>query len=371
MIIGIPKEIKNNEKRVSMIPFGVEDLKKNGHKILIEVDAGIGSGITNEDYIKSGAEIVGSPEELFNQSDMVVKVKEPQSKEIKYIKNNQIIFTYFHFAADRLLTENIVKSKSIAIAYETVQNSDKQLPLLIPMSEVAGRMAVQNGAKCLEKSMGGKGKLLSGVPGVEPATVTILGGGIVGMNAAKLAAGLGAKVYILDINHQRLKYLDDIMPANVFTLYSNKHTIQKLLPLTDLLIGAVLVVGSKAPNLLSIDMLKKMTKGSVIVDVSVDQGGCVESCKPTTHENPTYEIDEIIHYCVTNMPGSVPHTSTVSLANTTFPYIKSIANYGYKKAMIKDDSLMKGLNIYNGLITHQGVANAFNFKYTNPLDIFK
>ena len=371
MIIGIPREIKNNEKRVSMIPFGVEDLKKDGHSILIEDNAGNGSGISNDDYISSGAEIIKNPEELFLRSDMIVKVKEPQPEEIKYIKNDQIIFTYFHFAADKILTESIVKSRSIAIAYETVQNADHQLPLLIPMSEVAGRMAVQNGAKCLEKSMGGKGKLLSGVPGVEPATVTILGGGIVGMNAAKLAAGLGAKVYILDVNHQRLKYLDDIMPANVFTLYSNKHTIQKLLPLTDLLIGAVLVVGSKAPNLVRKDMLKYMAKGSVIVDVSVDQGGCVESCKPTTHENPTYEIDEIIHYCVTNMPGSVPHTSTVSLANTTFPYIKSIAKYGYKKAMIKDNSLMKGLNIYNGLITHQGVANTFNLKYTNPLHIFK
>ena len=368
MVIGVPKEVKNNENRVSIIPFGVEDLKKSGHTILVQSQAGSGSGFDNEAYSQAGAEIIDSPNEIFQKADLIVKVKEPQPEEFPLIRPDQVLFTYFHFAADETLTSRMRETKAIAIAYETVQTDDGQLPLLIPMSEVAGRMAVQNGAKCLEGNMGGIGKLLSGVPGVEPATVTILGGGVVGMNAAKLAAGLGAKVYILDIDASRLKYLDDIMPPNVITLYSNNHTILELLPKTDLLIGSVLVVGAKAPNLVTKKNLSIMQKGSVIIDVAVDQGGCVETCKPTTHANPTYEIDGIIHYCVANMPGSVPYTSTIALANTTYPYIKQIANRGYKSALRIDPSLLKGLNIYKGSITHQGVADAFDLSYCPPQD---
>jgi|TARA_B110000467_G_scaffold14473_1_gene12499 alanine dehydrogenase len=366
MIIGIPKEIKDNESRVSLIPFGVEDLCRNGHTVIIEKNAGIGSGFSDEDYSAAGAQIQTNAKTVFEKSDMIIKVKEPQPNEVEMIKPDQIIFTYFHFAADKKLTESIIKSSSIAIAYETVQADNGQLPLLTPMSEVAGRMAVQNGAKCLEASMGGRGKLLSGVPGVDPATVTILGGGIVGMNAAKLAAGLGAKVNILDISADRLRYLDDIMPANVVTLYSNKHTILDLLPKTDLLIGAVLVVGAKAPNLITRKMLSFMPERSVIVDVAVDQGGCVETCRPTTHKNPTYSVDGIIHYCVANMPGAVPYTSTIALSNTTYPYIKSIANRGYQEALLSNKSLVKGLNIFKGVVTHKGVAESFGLPYIEP-----
>ena len=366
MIIGIPKEIKNNENRVSLIPFGVEDLCKNGHTVIVETNAGKGSGFSDEDYSAAGAQIESTAKAIFVKSDMIVKVKEPQPNEVEMIKPNQIVFTYFHFAADKELTDSIIDTTSIAIAYETVQSDNGQLPLLIPMSEVAGRMAVQNGAKCLEASMGGRGKLLSGVPGVEPATVTVLGGGIVGMNAAKLAAGLGAKVNILDVSADRLKYLDDIMPPNVFTLYSNRHTILDLLPTTDLLIGAVLVVGAKAPNLVTREMLALMPERSVIIDVAVDQGGCVETCRPTTHKDPTYDVDGIIHYCVANMPGAVPYTSTIALSNTTYPYIRSIANKGYQGALLADKALLKGLNIYKGKVTHQGVADAFGLDYTEP-----
>ena len=366
MVIGIPKEIKSNENRVSLIPFGVEDLCRSGHAVLVEKGAGEGSGFSDVDYITAGARIEKSAKSIFEKSDMIVKVKEPQPSELEMIKPNQIIFSYFHFAADKTLTEKIISTSCIAIAYETVQTSTGELPLLIPMSEVAGRMAVQNGAKCLEASMGGKGKLLSGVPGVEPAYVTILGGGIVGTNAAKLAAGLGANVNILDINSERLRYLDDIMPSNVFTRYSNNHTIAELLPKTDLLIGAVLIVGAKAPNLVTRDMLSLMKNRSVIVDVAVDQGGCVETCRPTTHKNPTFEIDNIIHYCVANMPGAVPYTSTIALSNTTFPYIKKIANHGFKNAINSDNSLIKGLNIFKGRVTHSGVAEAFKLDYIPP-----
>lgn len=369
MIVGIPKEIKSNENRVSLIPFGVEDLCKSGHTVIVEDNAGYGSGFSNEDYVNAGALIADNAKEVFDKADMIVKVKEPQPSEVEMIKADQIVFTYFHFAADEQLTHGIINSNSIAIAYETVQDENGQLPLLIPMSEVAGRMAVQNGAKCLEANMGGRGKLLSGVPGVEPATVTILGGGIVGMNAAKLAAGLGAKVNILDISPDRLKYLDDIMPSNVFTLYSNKHTILYLLPKTDLLIGAVLVVGAKAPNLVTREMLSIMPERAVIIDVAVDQGGCVETCKPTTHKDPTYEVDGIIHYCVANMPGAVPYTSTIALSNATYPFIKKLAKYGYKEALANDNALLKGLNVYKGKVTHEGVADAFNLPYVSPNEV--
>ncbi len=369
MIIGVPKEIKNNEKRVPIIPFGVEDLTKYGHQLIIQSQAGIGSGFTDNEYLAAGAMVINTAEEIFQKSDIIIKVKEPQPTEIKLIKEGQIIFTYFHFSANKDLTNSMLDTQSIAIAYETVQTSNGQLPLLVPMSEVAGRMAIQNGAKCLEGNMGGIGKLLSGVPGVEPATVTILGGGVVGTNAAKLAAGLGGKVYILDINPERLKYLDDIMPANVFTLYSNKHTIMELLPKTDLLIGGVLQVGAKAPNLVTRDMLSLMQKGSVIVDVAVDQGGCVETCKPTTHADPTYEVEGIIHYCVANMPGSVPYTSTIALSNATYPYIKKIVNNGCIPALLKDRSLSHGLNMYKGQLTHYAVAETFGMDYVLPYDL--
>ena len=364
MIIGIPKEIKDNEKRVSVTPYGVQELSLLGHTVYIEKNAGIGSGFLDKHYINAGASILDNPEDIFEKSDLIVKVKEPQPNEIKLIKENQIVFTFFHFAADKQMTLDILNTGSTSIAYETVQDSNGGLPILIPMSEVAGRMAVQNGAKCLEGNMGGKGKLLGGVPGVTPSTVTILGGGIVGSNAAKLAAGLGANVNILDINMERLRYLDDVMPSNVQTLYSNKHNIENLIKETDLLIGAVLLVGEKAPNLISKDMLSMMQYGSVIVDVAVDQGGCVETCKPTTHKNPTYIVDDVVHYCVSNMPGSVPHTSTIALTNITLPYIKDIANNGLQKTLNDNDSLKYGVNTYNGTITHEAVARSFDLNYS-------
>lgn len=365
MIIGVPKEIKKNENRVSITPFGAEELVKSGHSVILQESAGEASGFSDDDYISSGANIAVNPEQIYSDSDMIVKVKEPIDHELSLIRENQIVFTFFHFAASKKLTKGMINNKSISIAYETVQNTSGELPLLVPMSEVAGRMAVQNGAKCLEANMGGKGKLLSGVPGVEPATVTILGGGVVGANAAKLAAGLGAKVNILDINPERLRYLNDVMPSNVFTLYSNSHNISELLPKTDLLIGAVLIVGAKAPNLVTKDMLKCMDRKSVIVDVAVDQGGCVETCKPTTHENPTYEIEGITHYCVANMPGAVPYTSTLALSNSTFKYVYKLANKGLKDALNEAPELRSGINIYKGNVTHRAVAESFNLTYSS------
>ena len=365
MIIGIPKEIKANESRVSILPFGVEELVKSGHKVLIENNAGIGSGFSNEIYEKSGAIILDSPNQIFSDSDMIVKVKEPQKSEFNLIKDNQIIFTFFHFAADKSLLSAMLDCGATSIAYETVQDSDGKLPLLIPMSEVAGRLSVINGSKCLESNMGGKGKLISGVPGLEPANVMILGGGIVGSNAAKLASGLGANVYILDINHENLRYLDDTMPPNVHSIYSNKHVLSELLPKIDLLVGAVLVVGAKAPKLITREDLRLMQKGSVLVDVSVDQGGCIETTKPTTHNNPTFVEEGITHYCVANMPGAVPYTSTISLCNATFQYVKFLADNGLK-TIKNNQSLLKGLNTYKGKITHPAVAECFNLNYSKP-----
>ncbi len=366
MIVGVPKEIKDNEKRVGLTPFGASQLIRGNHTVLIEDNAGLGSGFTNKKYLSAGAEIV-SKNDVFEKSNLIVKVKEPQENEISLINDNQIVFTFFHFAASESLTKGILDSGCSSVAYETIESNDGDLPILVPMSEVAGRMAVQNGAKCLEASMGGKGKLLGGVPGVKPAVVTILGGGIVGTNAAKMASGLGAQVNILDINPDRLRYLDDIMPKNVTTIYSNHQNISDLLVETDLLVGAVLVVGAKAPNLVSKDMLSNMKYGSVIVDVAVDQGGCVETCKPTTHKNPTFTIDNVVHYCVSNMPGAVPYTSTVALTNITLPYITSLANDGL--SALKAKQFNGGLNTLNGKITHQGVANAFNMNFNNPLDL--
>ena len=370
MVIGVPKEIKDNESRVAIQPSGVNMLSNSGHEVLIQSGAGLGSGFTDSDYSDCGAIIVPNSLDIFSNSELILKVKEPQPEEVSLIKEGQIIFTYFHFASSKVLTDAMIATKSTAIAYETVQNDNDELPLLTPMSEVAGRMAVQNGAKCLEISFGGKGKLLSGVPGVKPGVVTIIGAGIVGMNAAKLAAGMGAHVNILDIDLNKLKYIDDIMPDNVTTIYSDRHAINELLPITDLLIGAVLVVGDRAPKLITKDMLKLMQPKSVIVDVAVDQGGCVETCKPTTHKNPTYEVNGITHYCVANMPGAVPYTSTKALSNATFKYVKIIADNGLEIALVENHDLMKGLNMHQGIITHSGLSNAFGYNYLAPREIF-
>lgn len=359
MIIGIPKEIKSNENRVSLVPVGAQTLKQHGHTVLVEEHAGVGSGFDDESYVRAGAQIVATPQEIYSRADMIMKVKEPLSSEYGYIRAGQIVFTYFHFASSRGLTDAMMASRCVAIAYETVQRSDGSLPLLIPMSEVAGRMAPQEGAKYLEKSMGGRGILLGGVPGTEPADVAVLGGGIVGTNAAKIAAGFGARVTILDNNLYRLRYLDDVMPRNVTTMMSNPYNILKSVRKADLVIGAVLIPGAKAPHLVTRDMLKEMKPGSVIIDVSVDQGGCVETCKPTTHEDPTYVIDGVVHYCVANMPGAVPFTSTVALTNATLPYAVQIADQGYAKAISTNNEIRLGLNMIDGKITYQGVADAF------------
>lgn len=367
MIVGVPREIKNNENRVSVTPMGAELLTKNGHSVLVETNAGVQSGFSNEMYETYGAKVLDTVEEVFSKADMIVKVKEPQPSEIAMIREDQIVFTYFHFAASKELTRGFIDTNAIGIAYETVTYSDGSLPLLVPMSEVAGRMAVQEGAKYLERRMGGKGVLLGGVPGVEPAVVTVLGGGVVGTNAAKIASGLGAKVYVLDVDLERLRYLDDVMPKNVYTLYSNQHNIRKMLESTDLLVGAVLIPGAKAPRLVTRDMLSLMGDGSVIVDVAVDQGGCIETVKPTTHEDPTFVVDGVIHYCVANMPGAVPNTSTIALTNATQPYMVKIANQGVDTILKHDPELRPGLNIYKGKVSHEGVADAFGLDYV-PID---
>ncbi|OGU32844.1 MAG: alanine dehydrogenase [Ignavibacteria bacterium GWA2_35_9] len=363
MIIGVPKEIKANENRVALLPVGAQILIKNNHKVILETNAGSGSGFSDDDYKAVGVEIANKPEEIFKNADMIMKVKEPINNEYKMIREGQIIFTYFHFAASKELTEAIMKSKCVAIAYETVQKEDRSLPLLIPMSEVAGRMAPQEGAKYLEMVMGGRGVLLGGVPGTGPAEVMVLGGGVVGTNAAKIAAGFGARVTIFDNNLYRLRYLDDVMPKNVMTAMSNEYYIRTALPNADLVIGAVLIPGAKAPKLVTREMLKIMKEGSVIVDVSVDQGGCIETCRPTTHENPTYVIDGVLHYCVANMPGAVPHTSTLALTNATLPYAVEIANKGFEKAIKTNKEIKFGLNIIDGKIVYKGVADAFGFDY--------
>ncbi len=367
MLVGVPKEIKSNENRVALLPVGAQMLIQNGHKVLVETNAGSGSGFADEDYKKVGAEIAPNPKEVFSKAEMIMKVKEPISIEYDLIKEGQIVFTYFHFAASKELTEAMMKSKCVAIAYETVQKSDRSLPLLIPMSEVAGRMAPQEGAKYLEKEMGGRGVLLGGVPGTGPAEVIVLGGGIVGANAAKIAAGFGARVVIFDKDLYKLRYLDDVMPKNVTTMMSNEYYIRAELPKADLVIGAVLIPGAKAPKLITREMLSIMKKGAVVVDVSVDQGGCIETCKPTTHDNPTFEVDGVVHYCVANMPGAVPHTSTLALTNATLPYAVEIANKGYKKAIQTNPEIKLGLNMIDGKITYKGVAEAFDFEY-HPVD---
>ncbi len=364
MIVGLLKEIKPNENRVALLPAGVELLTAHGHKVMVEKNAGLASGFPDELYKKAGAKIISTAAEVYDSADMIMKVKEPIKSEYKQIKKNQIVFTYFHFAASKELTDAMMKSNAICIAYETVQKWDGSLPLLIPMSEVAGRMAPQEGAKYAEKPMGGRGVLLGGVPGVEPADVVILGGGVVGQNAARIAAGLGARVTILDSNLQKLRYLDDVMPRNVLTLASNPYNIRKAVIRADVIIGAVLIPGAKAPKLITKEMLKDMKEGSVIVDVSVDQGGCIETCHPTTHENPTYVVDGVLHYCVANMPGAVPFTSTIALTNSTLPYAIEIAGSGWEKAVRSNNEIKLGLNMAYGKITYQHVAEAFDFEYT-------
>ena len=363
MIIGVPKEIREDEYRIAITPSGIEALRKNGHRVVVEKDAGIGSGITNEEIRRAGAEILPSPEQVFSQAEMIVKVKEPLGEECELLKEGQILFTYLHLASNKTLTSSLMKAKVIAIAYETVKTDDGKLSLLIPMSEVAGRLAIQEGAKYLERPQGGEGILLGGVSGVAPAKVVILGGGVVGANAAKMAAGLGARVVILDKNLDRLRYLDDVMEANVITMKSNEYNIREALKNADLVVGAVLVPGGKAPHLINRKMLKTMKPGSVIVDVAIDQGGCVETSRPTCPSEPTYEVDGVIHYCVANMPGCVPRTSTYALTNATLPYILELANYGYPQALRKNKALAKGLNIVNGRVTCEGVAKAHGLPY--------
>ena len=364
MIIGVPKEIKTHENRVALLPGGVTKMKRNGHDVLIEKGAGQGSGFTDEQYKEAGAEIMDDVDELWEKAEMIMKVKEPIEVEYDRMKKGQIIFTYFHFAASRELTEAVQESGAVAIAYETVEKEDGSLPLLIPMSEVAGRMATQEGAKYLEKPEGGLGILLGGIPGVKPANVLVIGGGIVGVNAAKIAAGMGANTTIMDISMPRLRHLDDIMSRNVDTMFSSEANIRKMLPHVDMVIGAVLIPGAKAPNLVTRDMLADMQKGSILVDVAIDQGGCFETSKPTTHDNPIYEVDGVVHYCVANMPGAVPRTSTLGLTNVTLPYAVDIANKGWKNALKDDKELLKGLNIVDGDIVYKEVAEAFNMDYT-------
>lgn len=368
MIIGVPKEIKNNENRVALTPAGALDLTQRGHKVFVQSTAGIGSGFTDADYKQAGAKILKTIEQVYKKAEMIMKVKEPIKKEYNLIREDQLVFTYFHFASYKPLTKAMIKSKSVCLAYETVELTDRSLPLLVPMSEVAGRMAIQEGAKYLEKPFGGRGVLLGGVPGVPPGKVLILGGGIVGTQAAKMAAGLGANVTILDINLSRLRYLADVMPANVTTMFSNEYNIRRLIKNHDLIVGAVLIPGAKAPNLITREMLKEMRPGTVLVDVAVDQGGCIETCKPTTHQKPTFVIDDIVHYCVANMPGAVPYTSTIALTNATLPYAIQLADKGWQQACRECNDLKLGLNIINGKVVYKGVADAFGLKLENVED---
>src|SRR5687768_587872 len=365
MIIGVPKEIKNNENRVALTPAGTQELVKRGHVVHVQTTAGVGSGFSNEAYMKAGAKMIDDAEEIYRRAEMIIKVKEPIEEEYKFIHKDQLVFTYFHFASYEPLTKAMVASGATCLAYETVERLDGSLPLLIPMSEVAGRMAVQEGAKYLEKPLKGRGILLGGVPGVKPAQVLILGGGVVGTNAAKIAAGMGADVTIMDLNINRLRYLDDVMPKNVHTIVSNEFTIREFIKESDLIIGGVLVPGAKAPKLITRDMLKDMRPGTVLVDVAVDQGGCIETCTPTTHENPTFIIDDVVHYCVANMPGAVPYTSTLALTNATLPYAIRLAGQGWKKACAENSDLRLGLNVVQGEVVYKGVADAFNMPYTD------
>jgi alanine dehydrogenase len=360
MKIGVPKEIKTNENRVALVPAGAESLVSAGHSVLVQQGAGEGSGFSDEDYTSVGAKIAPDAASVWGDAEMIMKVKEPIAPEWPMMKSGQTIFTYFHFAADEKLTQAHIDSGARCIAYETVELPSRELPLLTPMSEVAGRMSVQEGAKYLEKLYGGRGVLLGGVPGVPPAKVVILGGGVVGINAAKMAAGMGAKVTVLDLSLERLRYLSDVMPANVTLIYSNRHNILEQISTADLVVGAVLIPGAVAPRLIRREDLKTMQPGSVIVDVAIDQGGCVETIKATTHENPTYVVDGVIHYGVANMPGGVPRTSTLALTNATFPYALRLANLGWKRALQESVPLRKGLNVIDGQVVYPAVAEAFS-----------
>lgn len=363
MIVGVPKEVKSDEYRVAMLPSGVEELTSAGHKVLVETHAGVGSGISDDDYAACGATIVKTHEEVFQNADLIVKVKEPMKSEWKLLRPGQVVFTYFHFAADEELTRSVLESKIAAVAYETLQGRNRDLPLLTPMSEVAGRMSIQQGAKYLERPQEGRGILLGGVPGVPPAHITILGGGVVGKNAAKIAAGFEADVVLMDISIDRLRYLDDIMPANVNTLFSDRHNIREQLKKADLVIGGVLIPGARAPRLVTADDLKIMKPGAVVIDVCIDQGGCFETSRPTTHSEPTYMIEGIVHYCVANMPGAVGRTSTYALCNVTFPYVLRIANQGLHEACRRDPGLAAAVNMIDGRVTNEAVADTFKLPF--------
>jgi alanine dehydrogenase len=363
MIVGVPKEIKNKENRVGMVIAGVRALTAAGHKVLIQHNAGVGAGISNDDYRKAGATILETAKEVYDKADMIVKVKEPLPEEYPLLREGQILYTYLHLAADERLTKALMERKIVGIAYETIQPADGSLPLLAPMSAVAGRMATQIGATYLQHDHGGKGMLLGGVPGVDRANVVVLGGGVVGINSAKMAVGLGAKVTILDTNAHRLDYLSDIFGNEITTMYSNNETIERSVTNADLVIGAVLVPGAKAPKLVNREMISRMQPGGVVVDVAVDQGGSVETCRPTSHEHPTYTVDGIIHYAVPNMPGAVPRTSTYALTNVTLKYALQIANMGWKEAVAKDQALLKGVNILNGKVTYKQVADDLGLPY--------
>lgn len=363
MKIGIPKEIKDNENRVGMTPAGVAELKKHGHAVYVQHTAGENSGFKDDDYVKVGAEILPDIKDVYAQADMIVKVKEPIEPEYDLVRKDQLLFTYFHFACNKPLTEAMIKSGAVCLAYETVQKADRSLPLLVPMSEVAGRMAALNGAYYLQKTKGGKGKLVSGVPGVKPTKVLVLGGGTVGEAAARMAAGMGADVIIADISLPRLRQLEMELPANVHALYSSEHNIVKELPDIDIVIGSVLVPGDKTPHLITRDMLKIMEKGTVLVDVAIDQGGCFETSHPTSHTHPVYEVDGIVHYCVANIPGAVPYTSTMALTNATLRYAVALADKGWEKACKEDESLYKGLNIVKGDVTYKAVADVWGLPY--------
>lgn len=369
MIIGVPKEIKSNENRVALTPAGAMEFTRRGHEVYIQTTAGVGSGFDDEDYKEAGAKILNTADEIWAIAEMIMKVKEPIAEEYSRCRPNQLIFTYFHFASSRELTDAMIASNAVCLAYETVETKDRQLPLLIPMSEVAGRMAIQEGAKYLEKPVKGRGVLLGGVPGVPPGKVLVIGGGIVGTQAAKMAAGLGAQVTILDVNLTRLRYLSDVMPANVITQYSNEYNIRRLIQTHDLIVGAVLIPGAKAPNLITREMLKLMRPGTVIVDVAVDQGGCIETTRPTTHADPTFIIDHVVHYCVANMPGAVPYTSTIALTNATLPYALQLAQKGWKKACAENEELRLGLNVVGGKVVYKGVADAFDLPLHEVSDV--
>jgi len=371
MIVGILKEIKVEEYRVCMTPAGVEIMTGHGHQVLVETLAGVGSGFSDEAYRQAGAEIVGTPAEIYKRAEMVMHVKEPQPSEYEMIREGQILFTYFHFAASESLTRAMIKQRCICVAYETIVGTNNSLPLLTPMSEVAGRMAAQQGAKYAERAQGGRGILLGGVPGVAPATVLVLGGGVVGTHAAQMACGLGAKVYLMDTNLDRLRHLSEVMPKNCFPMMSSPAAIRHLIQEADVVIGAILLHGAKAPKLVTRDMLKTMKKGTVMVDVAIDQGGCFETSRPTTHREPTYEVDGIVHYCVANMPGAVPLTSTMALTNATLPYAAILADKGWKAAALANPGIKAGLNVVNGLVTYCGVAEAFDMVCTEVDEVLK